>query len=86
MYVLILIMVNFTENIKMWLAARFWEMFCNDDIFEEKDKVDKKKVTFSDEDEIFEIRTEYQIWKKEDAEEDVEVDIICGTFETRVKK
>ena len=79
-------MVNLTENIKMWLAAKYCEMFSDDNTFEEKDEVEKKKVTFKDEVEIFEIRTEYQIWKKDDAEEDVEVEIISGTFETRIKK
>jgi hypothetical protein len=86
MNVLNLMIVNLTENIKMCLEAQHREMFSDDNTFEEKDKVDKKKVTFKDEDEIFEIRTEYQIWKMEDAaEEDVEVENIYGTFETRTK-
>ena len=82
MNVLILIM----GTSLMWLAVQYFGMFYGDNTFEKKDKVDKKKVTFKDEDEIYEIKTEYQIWERDNTEEDVEVKIKSVTFETRITK
>ena len=39
----------FAENIEMWLAVQYWEMFYDDDSFECRDRDGKKKVTFKDE-------------------------------------
>ena len=37
----------------MWLAVQYWNMFYDDNTFEKKDKAERKKVTFKDEDEIY---------------------------------
>ena len=58
-------------NINMWLAVQYWEMYYNDEEVEseEKEKCQKKKVTFEDENEVQNILIEVDIFDEKKREE-----------------